>query len=370
MIGGSPRILLVRLSAFGDCLHAVPTLVALRRHFPNAEIGWAIEALSHSLLKGHQMVDHFHVFPRQAFKWRQEGTFLERMQATRSFRKELAAVGYEIAIDLQGLTKSGLVTWWSGAKHRIGFRGEDSHEINMLFNSERITPPHEAVHVVEKNLSLLQPLSVQQPHKPEWIMPSYQPEIESLRTFLAECGLLQENGAAREYCIVNPGATWVTKRWAPESFGAVAKGLIEQHHLPVIVPWVGEEEKKAAQIIVAAAGTGAFLAPPTDLRQLAALISQTVLFVGNDTGPLHLAVAMNVHTVAIFGATDPLRNGPYGHKHRMQTGGVDCHPCWKTSCARKDLACLTMIEPETVLNSCAHSLKRRQRHQKSSAATC
>jgi len=369
MIGGSPRILLVRLSAFGDCLHAVPTLVALRRHFPGAEIGWAIEALSHSVLKGHPMVDRFHVFPRQAFK-HQEGTFLERMRAVRSFRKELATVGYEIAIDLQGLTKSGLVAWWSGAKRRIGFRGEDSREFNLLFNSERVTPPHEAVHVVEKNLSLLKPLSIELPHKPEWVMPSYLPEMEALRPFLSECGLLQEHGGVREYCVVNPGATWVTKRWAPESFGAVAKGLIEQHRLAVIVPWAGPEEKKAAQTIVNVAGPGAFLAPPTDLRQLAALISQAVLFVGNDTGPLHLAVALNVHSVAIFGATDPLRNGPYGHMHRMQTGGVDCHPCWKTSCARKDLACLNMVKPETVLNSCAHSLKRRQRNHESSAAAC
>lgn len=360
MVGGSPKILLVRLSALGDCLHAVPALVALRRHFPGAEIGWAIEDLAYSVLKGHPMVDHFHLFPRHAFH-RREGSFLERMKNVRTFRKELGAVGYETAIDLQGLTKSGLVSWWSGAKNRIGFKGEDSRELNLLFNSERVAPPPEAVHVVEKNLSLLTPLGIELPHRPEWVLPSYQEETGVLRGFLSECGLVSSDGSVKGYGVINPGATWATKRWPPENFGAVAKGLIERHKLPVIVPWAGNEERKAAETIVQLGGKGAFLAPQSNLRQLAALIQPSVLFVGNDTGPLHLAVALGVSSVAIFGATDPLRNGPYGHPHRMQTGGVDCHPCWKTSCERKDMACLMWVKPETVLVSCDHSLRRRSR---------
>ena len=360
MTGGSPKILLVRLSALGDCLHAVPALVALRRHFPGAEIGWAIEGLAYAALRGHPMVDHFHLFPRNAFN-RREGTFLERMKNVRTFRKELAAVGYEIAIDLQGLTKSGLVSWWSGAKRRIGFKGEDSREFNLLFNTERVVPPPEAVHVVEKNLSLLKPLGIELPHKPEWVMPSYEQEAGAVRGFLSECGLVREDGSVRDYCVMNPGATWVTKRWPPECFGTVARSLIEQHNLAVIIPWAGADERKSAETIAKTAGKGAFVMPPNDLRQLGSLIASSVLFVGNDTGPLHLAVALGVHAVAIFGATDPLRNGPYGHAHRMQTGGVDCHPCWKTSCARKDMACLMWVKPEVVLQSCEHSLRRRLR---------
>ncbi len=366
MIGGSPRVLLVRLSAFGDCLHAVPALVALRRHFPGAEIGWAIEDLPHSLLKGHPMVDRFHIFPRKAFK-RREGSFMDRVRFMRKFRKELAEAKYEVAVDMQGLTKSGLVSWWSGARRRIGFRGEESREINLLFNSERITPPPDAVHVVEKNISLLAALGVEMPHKPEWVMPPFESEAAALRPFLEECGLASAGGV-KNFAIVNPGATWLTKRWPPESFGEVAKGLIAQHDLPVIATWAGAEEQQAAQTIVSIAGKQAFLAPQTDLRQLAALVGQAALFVGNDTGPLHLAVALNVATVAIFGASDPLRNGPYGPIHRIQTGGVECHPCWKTTCERKDRACLVWVKPETVLTSCAHSLERRRRRLENGAA--
>jgi len=367
VIGGSPRILLIRLSAFGDCLHAVPVLVALRRHFPNAEIGWAIEDLSYSLLKEHPMVDHFHVFPRRAFK-RSQGTFMERMRSVRQFRKDLAAVKYEIAIDLQGLTKSGLVSWWSGAKRRIGFKGEDSREFNIIFNNERVEPSAEAVHVVERNLSLLKPLGVRVPDKPEWVMPNFAPEIQQMKPFLEKCGLINSDGRVSRYAIVNPGATWFTKRWPPEQFGEVAKGLISRHGLSVVIPWAGADEMKAAQVIAGIAGKGAFVAPDTDLRQLAALTQQAVLFVGNDTGPLHLAVAFNVCSVAVFGATDPLRNGPYGSMHRMQTGGVDCHPCWKTTCERKDRACLTWVTPEVVLTSCAHVLKRIENGSGNAAA--
>jgi len=374
--GSNPRILLVRLSAFGDCLHAIPTLVALRRHFPGAYIGWAIEELSYSLLKDHPMVDQFHLFPRHAFKKaktpaaepaRNTG-FMDRLRDMQKFRKELSAAHYDFAIDLQGLTKSGLVSWWSNAKKRIGFKGEDSREFNIIFNNERVVPPDEAVHVVEKNLSLVRAVGAQVPDKPEWVMPAFDKELDALRPFLQKCGLISQSGAIHDYAIVNPGATWFTKRWPPESFGEVARGLIQRHNLRVIVPWAGGEEKKAAHTIVAAAGEGAFLAPDTDLRHLAALTRPAILFVGNDTGPLHLAVALNVPSVAIFGATDPFRNGPYGTMNRIQTGGVDCHPCWKTTCERQDRACLVWVKPETVLNSCTSILRKRRDTTGSSSA--
>lgn len=362
MSGGSPRILIVRLSAFGDCLHTVPALVALRRKFPNAHIGWAIEKLPYSALQGHPMVNTFHIFPRQALKLG-NSKIIDGMKELSAFRKELVAERYDTAIDFQGLTKSGLVTWWSRAKTRIGFKGEDSREFNLVFANKRVKPPDEAVHVVEKNLSLLTPLGIDLPDKPEWEMPSYATEIAAMQPFMKECGLLNDAGKPVKFVILNPGATWFTKRYPPESFGQVAKGLVENRKLPVVVTWAGEEEKKAAEMIVSIAGgppAGAFLAPKTNLRDLAALTQQAVLFVGNDTGPLHLAVALKIRTVAIFGATDPLRNGAYGSGHRVQTGGVDCHPCWKTTCDRVDRACLTWVKPTDVLTSCIHVLDRME----------
>lgn len=352
----TPRILLVRLSAVGDCLHALPVLAALRRRWPKAFLGWAIESSGHALLRGHPMVDHFHVFPRRAFK-RKEGTLLERVKLLFAFRKELQRARYDAAVDLQGLLKSGLVAWWSGARLRIGFRGAESRELNMLLVNKRVSVPHEAVHVVDKNLALLKGLGLEPPARPEWALPDYAPESTAMETFLEPLKLGREDGR-RPFALVNPGATWFTKRWPPERFGQVAAGLIQRHRMPVVVTWAGTEEKAAAEVILkTAASPDAHLAPPTDLRQLAVLCAKASLFVGNDTGPLHMAVAAGTRSVAVFGATDPLRNGPFGREHLVQVGDPDCHPCWKKSCARGDLACLMRVTPESVLESCGRLLE-------------
>ena len=177
------RILLIRLSAIGDCLHAVPVVVALRRRFPKAFIGWAIEKGPHTLLEGHPSVDKFHIFPRHAFK-KKEGTWIGRLRTMSEFREEIRGMKYDVGIDLQGLTKSGLVARWSRARQRIGFKGSESRELNMLFMNQRLTAPDWAVHIVEKNLSLLQPLGLDPHQKPEWIMPEYAQEHEFIDEFL------------------------------------------------------------------------------------------------------------------------------------------------------------------------------------------
>jgi heptosyltransferase-1 len=353
---GSPRVLVVRLSAIGDCLHALPALAALRQAHPQAMLGWAIEEAAHELLQGHPMVDRFHVFPRRAFK-RRTGSVVERLRMLNAFRRELRAVRYDIALDFQGLTKSGLVSWWSNAPKRIAFAGAESRELNRFFANVRVSIPGEAVHVVDKNLALLKPLGIEPPRRPQWVLPDYGPEWHALEPFLETCGLRQ-NGEVGGYVVVNPGATWATKRWPPERFGEVARGLVERHDLRIIAPWADETERAAAETIVRSAGRLAFVAPPTNLRQLAALISRARLFVGNDTGPLHLAVALGVPSVAVFGASDPLRNGPYGRGHRIQAGGPECQPCWKKNCPRGDDACLLWVEPEKVLVSCAELLEQ------------
>lgn len=352
----TPRILVVRLSAVGDCLHAVPVVVELRRRFPRAVIGWALEEGPHELLKGHPMVDCFHLFPRRAFK-RREGSWGERWAALGRFRRELREARYEVAIDLQGLAKSGLVAWWSRARRRIGFRGPESRECNWLFAGERVRPPDECRHVVERNLALLAPLGIPQPSAPAWVMPAYVEEEAPAEAFLAPRGLGRGSGR-RPFAVLNPGASWRTKRWPPERFGEVAQGLATRHELPAVVTWAGAEELAAAETIARTAGhPEVHVAPPTSLRQLAALLARADLFVGNDTGPLHLAVALGVRSVAIFGASDSARNGPYGGAHRVQAGKPPCQPCWKTTCARGDLACLAWVPASAVLESCARVLE-------------
>ena len=351
-----PRILIVRLSAIGDCLHALPLATVLRARFPHAFLGWAIQPPASELLAGHPAIDRFHLFPRRA-----RGLALVRR--FREFRAELRAERYEWAIDVQGLTKSGLVARWSGAPRRVGFDGAESREINRLFLNRRVRVAGGVRHVVDRNLQLLTALGVEVPATIEWGLP--RAELgEHLEDFLAHtCG-------ERPFAVVNPGTTWVTKQWPLERFLLTARGLAEQHGLVVVVTWGNDEERRAANRLVAGRQSlPVYAAPRANLQQLSALIARARLFVGNDTGPMHLAVALGVPTVAIFGATDPRRNGPYGELHRAVT--VDeqlaCQPCWRTRCARRDLACLERLDEGAVLRACAAMLSRVDEHRSSNS---
>lgn len=338
---GAPRILLVRLSAIGDCLHALPVVHQLRRQIPDAFLGWAIESPGLSLLEGHPEVDRFHRFPRG-----DRG----RIRALRRFRRELREVGYDIAVDVQGLTKSGLVAWLSGAEERVGFADEGSRELNRFFVNRRLVPSPARVHVIDRNLALLDALGLDVPElgSAQWVFPRAEPEDDVVR-FLATFG-------GDPFVALNPGAAWSTKQWPVASFTRLARRLATELGAAVAVIWGSDEERRAAEEIRDGAAAAAVrLAPRTDLRQLGALLARASLMVSGDTGPLHLAAALRVPTVAPFGPTSPERNGPYGDDHvvLVDEQPLECRPCWARRCSRGDLACLQRIEADRVFGACA-----------------
>lgn len=340
--GEGPRILLVRLSAIGDCVHALPLMSALRQRHPAAHLGWAIGGAGHALLEGHPEVDRFHVVPR-----RERG--LELVRRWRELVAEIRRQRYDVAFDVQGLLKSALVARVSGARLRIGFDGEEAREGSGLLTNRKVAPRAGSRHVVDKNLDLLTALGVERPRW-RWTLPDYRPST-------ALGAWLRTSLAGRSYAVVHPGTTWATKVWPAERFGRVAAALGELG-LASVVTWAGEREAAWARQVVAAADLEAVvMAPPTDLRDQAALTAGARLFLGNDSGPMHLAVALEVPTVAVFGATDPIRNGPYtgdGARHRAVTGDEElaCWPCWRGRCARGDLACLERLGTSRVTAAC------------------
>lgn len=342
------RVLLVRLSAIGDCLHAAPVASALRRAHPDAFIGWAVQEPAATLLRGYAGVDRFHLYPRRA---RSLGGHLG---ALRRFRQELRSCGYDAALDVQGLTKSGLVAWWSGARQRIGFRGGPamgSRELNALFLNRRFAVDLDVRHVVDRNLALLSAsgLVADEQATAEWRLPDY-----------AEPGALsfleRHRLSAGRYAVVSPGTIWRTKRWPPRHFAAAARRLGRERGLPVVVVWAGEDERRAAAEVVAGAGDGCrvLLAPPTDLRELATLLRRAALFLGCDSGPAHLAAALAVPCVSVFGPTDPARNGPYGPRSAavQLDRRLDCQPCWRRTCSRGDFACTERLDADRVAAAC------------------
>ncbi len=346
------RVLLVRLSAIGDCLHAAPVAAALRRAHPDAFIGWAIQEPAADLLRDSPAVDRLHVYPRRA-----SGIWAQ-FKAFRRFRSDLRSCRYDVAIDVQGLTKSGLVAWWSRARQRIGFRGGPamgSRELNALFLNRRFAVDPAVTHVVDRNLALLRAsgLAGQEAPVAEWRLPDYA-EPEAL-DFLTRHDL-----AAGSYAVVSPGTIWRTKLWPTEHFADVVRRLGSERGLPVVVVWAGEEERRAAAKIVTRAkgGCETLLAPPTDLRELATLLRHAALFVGCDSGPAHLAAALDIPCVSVFGPTDPARNGPYGSRSASVEldRRLECQPCWRRTCSRGDFACMERLGADQVVEACLAGL--------------
>jgi lipopolysaccharide heptosyltransferase I len=292
-----PRILIVRLTAIGDVLHGLPVLCALRKRFPEAELGWMVEGRTGCLLEGHPALDRLIAVPR---RW------LKSLSTVRQVRRELRAFAPDITIDVQGLTKSAVAAWLSGAKRRVGFGCEKGRELSRWLNTEfvRSTSPH----IIDSNLELLRPLGIEKPTV-RFDLPETEEDRQSCERILAQLG---QSG---RFALVNVGAGWPSKLWRMDRYAEVACHLAESRGVPTIVVWAGGEERAAAEEVVALSGSCAVMAPDTTLRELAALCRRAALFVGSDTGPLHLAAAVGTPCVGLYGPMPAERNGPYGPQH-------------------------------------------------------
>jgi lipopolysaccharide heptosyltransferase I len=287
------RILISRLSAIGDCIHSAPVLCALRKAYPTAFIAWVVEGRNGELLRGHPALDDLIVVKRG---------WLKSFSAIRELRSKLRALRFEVAIDTQGLTKSAVVSWLSGAKMRIGYGGVDGREASRWLNNVLLTP--KKTHVVERNLELLDALGITRPHV-RFDLPECAEDAAMANQLLSSLG-------GKPIAIINPGAGWPSKLWPRDRFAAVTRHLGEQHGISCAVVWApGVEQTWADEIAVGSAGH-AIVAPPTTLTQLAALCRRAKLFVSADTGPLHIAAAVNTPCVGLFGPMPAERNGPYG----------------------------------------------------------
>lgn len=351
-------VLIVRLSAIGDVVHALPVLDALRRARPEARIGWIVEELSAPLLENHPQLDKLYVVPKKRWKADFRGLFAKEIKP---FFAAVKADGWDASIDLQGLSKSGLVAWASGAKLRVGYRGESAREVNALFSTRRVEPGREAVHVVQRNLALLRGLGIEPPADAAGKIGLRDDEKDAMLAKLREAGW---DGAA-PLLALNPGAGWPSKLWPAERFAEVGARLHRERGMAPLVVWGPKEEPLRDAIArgLESAGVPCVVAPPTRIRELAAMISLCSGFVGGDTGPTHLAGLLRVPTVSVFGASDGHRNRPWPLEGTamVQRTDLSCVPCWKTQCPLKGdafMGCLNGLDAERVseaLSSIMHA---------------
>jgi heptosyltransferase-1 len=305
------RLLIVRLSAMGDVIHTLPAVHALREAFPQAHIGWLIEERWAELLcapgaprRGMRsglrpLVDEVHLVNLKA--WRKSLFSISTLQRAATVWNDVRDAGYDAAVDLQGAMRSGVLARWSGA--RVVYGAAEPREAPASLWYTRKVVVH-GRHVIEQNLSVAEAITQERVAVPRIDFP-IDPQVEER----IERGLAQHHTG--EFALLNPGAGWGAKRWPAERYGEVARGLARAGLCPLINYGPGEEDLFRA-VLAASGGT----ARPTkgSVTELIALTRRARLFIGGDTGPLHLAAALRVPVVAIFGPTDPARNGPYGKR--------------------------------------------------------
>lgn len=301
-LGEAPRILIVRLSALGDVIHGVPVACALRDAFPRATIGWVVEGRTAELLEAHPAIDHVIRAPRG---------WLKSPRAVLALRRELRSHDFEVAIDLQCLTKSAIAAKLSGAPRRIGKAGSDGRELSKLFHNELV--PVGGEHVIDHYLELLAPLGITAP-RVHFDLPERASD-----GLLAEQILHTDELPRGRFAVLNPGAGWSSKIWPPERYGELAGRLLSDYGMPTLAVWGLPDEKPLGEAIVAASGGAARLAPPTSVLELGAVCRRAALFVGSDTGPMHLAVAVGTPTISLHGPSVADWCGAYGPENvRLQ----------------------------------------------------
>lgn len=308
------RLLIVRLSAMGDVIHTLPAVHSLRVAFPQARIGWLIEERWAGLLcapgtaqRGPRsslrpLVDEVHTVNLKA--WRRSPFSISTLQGVATVWNDVRDAHYDLAVDLQGAMRSALLARWSGARVVYGAAEPRESPASLWYTRKVLARGR---HVVEQNLSVAEGV------RNQWSLPRevesppaelpQDPQAEArIEQRLAEFGI-------RDFAILNPGAGWGAKRWPAERYGEAARGLADYGLRSILNYGPGEEELANA---AEAASNGAARKMRCTVTELISLTRRARLFVGGDTGPLHLAAALLVPVVAIYGPTDPARNGPYG----------------------------------------------------------
>jgi lipopolysaccharide heptosyltransferase I len=322
------RLLIVRLGALGDIVHALPALAALRRTFPEARIDWLVDARHRAVLDLVSGLTNVLVV-NTTQQWSRLPFAVRDLRATR----------YDIALDLQGLLKSAVLARASAARRVLGFERTALREpLAARFYSE-LCPVDDRGHVVRKNLTLAEAAgAVPGPI----VFPFVVPPLPS--------------GVEPPYALINPGAGWPNKQWPPDRFGALAAWICATYGLRSLVAWGPREETLAASVVEHSKGS-AQLAPRTSIGDLLAIAKAARLVISGDTGPMHLAAAVGTPLVGLFGPTNPVRNGPFDPADVSvdRFNGCICHH--QRRC-RRDTACIATITLEEVQAAVERRLTR------------
>jgi heptosyltransferase-1 len=345
-LGIEMKILIVKLSAIGDVIHTLPSLNAIRAHYPDAHITWLVEEAASSLVVGHEALNRVIISKRKQWIKKILGpSCLNNIKEAYQFIKELRDTEYDLIIDFHGLLKSGVLIALARGKRKIGFdKGMEHMEHSYIFLNERIPPVNMDNHALLRSQMLINAIGIKS-KKIEYKIPV------SDHTHILTDELLERHGIKDTGILfaMNPVAKWETKLWDNLKFALLADRLIEKYNASVIFTGSQSDKSTIDNIMSCMSQSAVNLAGETTLKTLAALYEKTKFLISTDTGPMHMAAAVGTPVIALFGPTAPWRTGPFGSEHKILRSGLNCSPCFKRQCNTID--CMKQISVEQVMDA-------------------
>ncbi len=326
------KLLVIKPSSLGDVIHALPFLKSIKDSFPEARVDWVISRNLKGLIEDIPLINKIYSINKES--WKRAGNIFQSVSEILSLRKKLRAEHYDLVVDLQGLLRSGIIARIASAKKTIGFA--DAREGSPLFYDVKVSAERIS-HAVDRCLEVAGAIGAKN-KKAEFPIIVHETANERVRHLI---------GNTDEYIVISPSARWPSKRWPADYFIS----LISKLNLQCIVIGSIDDMDLVRHIVDSTTGSAVNVCGKTDLKELIALISGSQAVVSNDSGPMHIAAALDVPTIALFGPTDPAKTGPYGWQsnYNLKVIRVDvpCNPCRKKDCS--DVICMNNIRVETVL---------------------
>ena len=327
------QILLIKPSSLGDIVHAMPTCAAIRRAYPKARLTWLVKRQWASLVERIDGVDRV---------WPVKSTLKGWLSQVPALRTE----GFDLVVDLQGLFRSAAIGWLGGSPLLVGF--ENGREGSPWFYSKRVPVPHVEMHAVDRYLLVAKAVGAAESGTPEFRFRIPPTDYEEVDRLLSRSGVTP----GMSWVAMNVSARWPTKRWPAASFAEVADRLLQEGYGAVVMIGGPDERAEVAAVSGMMKASAVDLAGATTVGLLPALLSRAALLITNDSGPMHVAAAMGIPVVALFGPTSAVRTGPYGVGHDVLTGKVPCSPCFSRPCHNTlPLECLRLVSPQQVLSA-------------------
>jgi heptosyltransferase-1 len=345
------KILIIKPSSLGDVIHTLPFLKAVKDSLPDATIDWVISKNLKGIIEDNPLINEVIVFDKDS--WKSIRNLPGTLNGISLLKKTLKRKKYDVVADLQGLLRSGIIAHCTPAGSKIGFA--DAREGSRFFYDRKISADG-VVHAVDKCLEMAKAIGAKT-GKAEFPLMVDEAAKERVKKLI---------GGVNEYIVVVPSARWATKMWPAESFAK----LIRKITLPCVIAG-GKGDRETANKIIERARTANTSSLPrkgvlpyapanvinmagrTNLKELVALIAGARAVVSNDSGPMHIAAALDRPVVALFGPTDPVKTGPYGWQKnknfRVLTSGVSCAPCFRRKC--KKPVCMNNISVEEVFEA-------------------